>query len=315
LENLSFRTAIKLNPEKNKIDYQSKIILFGSCFSESIGTKFRYFKFNELTNPYGILFNPIAIENAVRECVLQKEYNQQDLFFHNEQWHSYKHHSDFSNADATVVLKKINNRIQETHEQLKNATHLILTLGTAMAYEHLKSKQIVANCHKVPQKKFQKKMLTIEEIVESLQNIKKKIHVINPSITLVLTVSPVRHLKDGMLENSLSKAHLLSAIHQVTDLQTSYFPSNEIILDDLRDYRFYEKDMLHPNEVAIDYIWNIFKNTWISSKTEILQKEIEHIQKGLLHKPFNPSSDAHQLFKEKIAIKIKILKDSYHISF
>tara|TARA_B100000809_G_scaffold193813_1_gene192853 strand:- start:4088 stop:5035 length:948 start_codon:yes stop_codon:yes gene_type:complete len=315
LENLSFRTPIKTNTEKNTIDYSSKIILFGSCFSENIGNKFRYFKFDALTNPYGILFNPIAIENAIRECVAQKEYSKEDLFFYNEQWHSYKHHSDFSNPDYTLVLKNINNRIQETHQQLKSATHLILTLGTAWVYEHLKNKQVVANCHKVPQNEFQKKILTMEEVTGSLQRIKKQIQAINPTTTIVLTVSPVRHLKDGMIENSLSKAHLLSGIHQVTDKETSYFPSHEILLDDLRDYRFYEKDMVHPNEVAIDYIWNVFKNTWISKKTEILQKKIDSIQKALLHKPFNPASEAHKLFKEKLVKKIKSLNESFSISF
>lgn len=315
MENLSFRTVLKPKPEKNTIDYSSKIVLIGSCFSENIGNKFRYFKFDELTNPYGILFNPIAIETAIKECVVQKKYTKDNLFYHNEQWHSYHHHSDFSGSNASTVLENINTNIQKTHQALQKATHILITLGTTWIYKHIESNKTVANCHKVPQKEFQKKLLSVEEILQSLQNIKKHIQTINPASTIIVTVSPVRHLKDGMLENSLSKAHLLTAIHQVTDLQTYYFPSNEIVLDDLRDYRFYEKDMVHPNEIAIDYIWNIFKNTWISNKTENLQKEIDVVQKGLLHKPFNPNSAAHKSFKEKLTHKIKKLKDSDQINF
>ena len=315
MENSSFRTRIKTNIATNKIDYASKIILFGSCFSENIGEKFRYFKFDARTNPYGILFNPIAIETAINECVAKKTYTKEDLFFHNEQWHSYAHHSDFSATEPEIVLKKINDSIQETHQQLKSATHIILTFGTAWVYEYLESKMTVANCHKVPQKEFKKKLLTIEEITQALQNIKKQVLDIHPEITIILTSSPVRHIKDGIVENALSKAHLLAAIHSATDAQTSYFPSYEIVLDDLRDYRFYEKDMVHPNETAIDYIWSIFKRTWMASKTEKLQKEIDTIQKGLLHKPFNSSSKAHKLFKEQLALKIKTLEEDNHIIF
>ena len=315
MENLSFRTPIKIKPEENKIDFKSKIILFGSCFSENIGNKFRYFKFDEITNPYGVLFNPVAIENAINDCIHCKTYTKKDLFFQNEQWHSYNHHSDFSSMDVNHILSKINGNIQEIHQQLQNTTHLIITLGTAWVYQHIKTDKIVANCHKVPQKEFHKKLLSVNDIRKKLTSIKNNIFSLNPSINIIFTVSPVRHLKDGMVENSISKAHLLTAIHDTLDKNTNYFPSYEIVLDDLRDYRFYEKDMVHPNETAIEYIWNIFKNTWITGKTEKILKEIDVIQKGLLHRPFNPNSDAHKKFKANLLIKIKNLKDSSDIIF
>lgn len=315
MENKSFRTVIKTTSEKNKIDYASNIVLFGSCFSENIGNKLRYFKFHELTNPYGILFNPIAIETAINECVNNKRYTKDDLFFHHEQWHSFQHHSDFSDTNSEIVLENINTQIAHTHKELKKATHLIITLGTAWIYEHLEKNKIVANCHKVPQKKFLKKLTPIDGIKESLENIKMNLQRINPLITVIFTISPVRHLKDGMIENSLSKAHLLSAVHQVSDSKTFYFPSNEIMLDDLRDYRFYKSDMVHPNETAIDYIWKVFKETWISNQTEKLQKEIVIIQKGLSHKPFNTNSLAHKSFEDNLRLKIKNLKEKYNIIF
>jgi len=315
LSEQNFRTLLKIKGQKNKIDYKSNIVLFGSCFSENIGDKFSYFRFNQLTNPYGILFNPKSIEIAISECVQKKQYTEENLFFFNEQWHSYQHHSDFSNSSLYAILNNINATILVTYEKIKQASHIIITLGTSWVYQTKEKETIVANCHKVPQKQFSKKLLSVPEISKSLDALKKQILKINPSVIIIFTVSPVRHLKDGMIENTLSKAHLLTAIHQETnDLNSFYFPSYEIVLDDLRDYRFYEKDMLHPNETAIDYIWEVFKKTWVHTTTDSLQKEIDIIQKGLKHRPFNPKSISHEKFRNQLQSKIENLKKTHNIN-
>jgi lysophospholipase L1-like esterase len=304
--NSTFRTQYKTKTEKNQIDYSSEILLFGSCFSENIGKKFDYYKFNSTTNPYGILFTPAAIEKAVLECIENKVYKEKDLVFYNELWHSFNHHSDFSGLDKQAVLSKINSSIQKSHEQIKSANYIIITLGTAWVYEAIETKNIVANCHKIPQKKFNKKLLAVDTITKKLENLRNQIKIKNPNAIFIFTVSPVRHLKDGMVENSQSKSHLLTAIHKTIDPQTFYFPSYEIMMDDLRDYRFYKEDMVHPSTIAIDYIWTIFKATWISNKADATLKEIEAIQKGLAHKSFNPDSEQHKKFL--MNLKNRIIK-------
>jgi hypothetical protein len=312
----TFRTVLKTNPQKKQISYESHIALLGSCFSENIGDKFAYFKFDTLTNPYGILFHPLAIEKALTEITEQKEYLQKDLFFHNEQWHSFQHHSDFSAPTAAEVLTKINREIEISKQFFKDASHVLITLGTAWCYEHFQSQTAVGNCHKIPQKAFSKKLLRVSEIVSSLQNIQKKIHQNNPSAILIFTLSPVRHLKDGMVENSLSKAHLLAGIQQVTDQKTSfYFPSYEIVMDDLRDYRFFDKDLVHPNETAVDYIWKQFQETWIHPNTVGVQKQVAAVQKALRHKALDQGSEAHKKFLKELDVKKELLKKKYHIDF
>lgn len=315
MEKTTFRTQFNTNPEKNQIDYSSEIVLFGSCFSENIGNKLDYFKFNSTTNPYGILFNPIAIENSIAECVTNRRYTKEDLIFHNELWHSFNHHSDFSDMDYNVVLNNINTSIKKTHEQLKTASHILITLGTAWVYHYLESQLPVANCHKIPQKKFTKKILTVEDIEHSISIIKKAVLKLNPDAIFIFTVSPVRHLKDGMVENTLSKSHLLTAIHKSLDNKTNYFPAYEIMMDDLRDYRFYSDDMLHPSKIAINYIWDIFCSSWLSKNIDHIKKEVSIVQKGLSHRPFNPDSKNHKEFANQLKDKITKLSKNHNIIF
>ena len=315
---MNFRTQIPSRIKSNHpIDHTSKILLFGSCFSENIGEKFNYFKFQNTINSFGILFHPIAIEKLILNAINQKEYTEDDVFFNNERWHCYDAHSELSNPSKEDLLLNLNAAIESTHQGIKHSSHIIITLGTAWVYRHIESNQIVANCHKVPQKKFLKELLSINEITASLENIVALVKSINPTIQFIFTVSPVRHLKDGFTENSLSKAHLLTAIHQVVEPRnlTHYYGSYEIMMDDLRDYRFYESDMIHPNETAIKYIWEHFKNTWISKISFELMGEIEAIQKGLAHRPFNESSEQHQQFLKKLQLKINTLNTKHNITF
>lgn len=314
---MNFRTNIQLKQERNQIDYESQLLLIGSCFSENISKKLSYFKFKTHSNPFGILFNPIAIENLISNAINLKSYSEKDIFQLNERWHSFDAHSDLSGINKNELLQNLNSTIENTHAQLKNSTQLIITLGTSWVYRFIENDTIVGNCHKVPQKKFLRELLSVEEVKASLENISALVKEINPKITIIFTVSPVRHLKDGFVENSQSKAHLLTAIHQIKDDRNNllYFPSYEIMLDDLRDYRFYGIDMVHPNETAINYIWNQFQQVWIDENSGPIMKEVDSIQKGLLHRAFNSNSEQHKLFLETLQRRITTLKKTQNIQF
>ncbi len=313
---MNFRTEIQLNKERNQIDYNANMLLIGSCFSENISKKLHYFKFNTYSNPVGILFNPIVIENLITNAINQKEYTENEIFQLNEQWHCFDTHSELSSANKNDLLNNLNTAIQTTQQQLNKATHILITLGTAWVYRFIETDSIVGNCHKVPQRKFLKELLSVDEIMGSLENMTALIKDVNPKTNIIFTVSPVRHLKDGFVENSQSKAHLLSAIHQLTDQrkQLYYFPSYEIMMDDLRDYRFYNSDMIHPNETAVNYIWEQFINVWIHENSVSIMKEVDAVQKGLAHKPFNPNSEQYKLFLAGLQKKIRSLQKEFNIS-
>lgn len=313
---MKLRTEIELTKHGNTINYDSAVVLFGSCFADNIAAKLEHYKFPNLVNPYGILFHPIAIENALAEIHQQKIYTEKDLYFHNDLWQSFNHHSKFSAESTSEILNTINAGIANAHQFLKKSTHCIITIGTAWVYEFSDQQQLVANCHKIDQKKFQKRLLSLDEIAQSLLQILRLINLLNPSTHVIFTVSPVRHLSNGMVENSQSKALLLTAIHQIINQKnTHYFPSFEMMMDDLRDYRFYKNDLIHPNDLAVDYIWELFKNSWIDEKSYPLMNEIEAIQKALQHRPFNENSPKHQLFLKNIQLKIDRLSKNHQIHF
>ena len=314
---MNLQTQIPLkNQSENLIDYNSNVLLLGSCFSDNIGRKLDYFKFKNLQNPYGILFQPKAIETLIKDAIEKKIYTEKDIFNHNEQWHCFDVHSKLSNPSKDNLLNDLNAQIKLTNQQIKKSTHIIITLGTAWVYRFKETNKLVANCHKIPQKQFNKELLSVETISNSLQNILRLIRSVNYKATVIFTVSPVRHLKDGFVENTQSKSHLISAIHKVIITQSFYFPSYEIMMDELRDYRFYGEDMIHPNETAINYIWEKFKQVWLNKKTSKIMDEVDVVQKCLQHKPFNPNSEAHQKFLQKLEEKKEFLKKSYsHITF
>lgn len=312
-------THIPLEKGKhNLINYDSNIALIGSCFSENIGNKLSYYKFKTLQNPFGILFHPKAIENLILHSINEKEYTENDIFFHNERWHSFEAHSSLSAENKEQLLGNLNNNTKETLAYLNSASHVIITLGTAWIYREISTDNIVANCHKVPQKKFLKEILSVDQITESLEAIAALIKSINPKISIIYTVSPVRHIKDGFIENQQSKAHLFSALHSIIEPRKNifYFPSYEIMMDELRDYRFYAEDMIHPNQTAIDYIWEKFTTVWFQENSLSIMKEVDTIQKGINHKPFNPTSEAHQQFLKKLQQKKETLNKAFpHIIF
>lgn len=314
---MKLRTEIKLLKEKHQFDYQSNIVLLGSCFSENISKKLTYFKFQTFSNPFGILYNPKTIETLILNALEEKEYTSNDVFEHNERWHCFDAHSDVSSSNKETLLYNLNTAVQQTNQQLKKASHIVVTLGTSWVYKLASSNTIVGNCHKIPQKKFLRELLSIEQIVMSLETICKSIRQINPTVHILFTVSPIRHLKDGFVENSQSKSHLISAIHQVvnTGNQRFYFPAYEIMMDDLRDYRFYKSDLIHPNKMAVDYIWEQFLSVWLKNSSTPIMKEVGAIQKGLLHKPFSPDSNQHQLFLAKLQERIHTLEKVVAIRF
>ncbi len=304
-------TKIPLSKQSNNlIDYNSKLLLIGSCFVENMGKKLDYFKFQNTCNPFGILFHPKAIEALITNAINEKEYSKKDIFFHDEHWHCFNAHSKLSNPSKETLLEELNKQTRSTTHQLSTATHIIITLGTSWVYRFIEDDSIVANCHKLPQKKFLKELLSIDEVVNSLQAINVLLKQVNPKVSIIFTVSPIRHIKDGFVENNLSKSHLISGIHQVINERenTYYFPSYEIMMDELRNYRFYADDMIHPSEMAINYIWEKFQQVWISQGTIAIMNEVDSIQKGLLHKPFNPSSKSHQQFLQDLEEKKSMLQ-------
>ena len=311
---MNFQTSIPLKKQtSNQIDYDANILLLGSCFSENIGNKLNYFKFQHLQNPFGILFHPKAIEQFITDIINGKKFTKEDLIYQNERYHSFNAHSSLSEIDENAILNNLNSKISTTQKFLETTSHLIITLGTAWVYRFIETDKIVTNCHKVPQKKFLKELLDITEITNSLETIVSLMNSINPNITILFTVSPVRHLKDGFMQNTQSKSHLISAIHEVVNVRKNvhYFPSYEIMMDELRDYRFYAEDMIHPNKTAIQYIWEKFTDTWFVENTKQTMKNVDIIQKGLSHKPFNEHSNEHQLFLEKLAKRKELLLQQF----
>ena len=308
------QTIVPINNASNPIGYDSKILLLGSCFVENIGNKLEYYKFQATQNPFGILFHPIALETLIHRALAKKQYSATEIFEREGIYYCFDAHSDLRAGSEEELLEKLNSALVQMEEEIKRASHIVITLGTAWVYEHLATNAIVANCHKVPQSEFSKKLLSAEQIQSSLESMTAKIREVNPEVQFLFTVSPVRHLKDGFMENQRSKANLITAIHSILSSQApsrnlSYFPAYEIMMDELRDYRFYAKDMVHPNALAVDYIWEKFKLSWIDSGSYELMDEVDKIQKALLHRPFNPASEANAKFQQSLKTKIAYLQE------
>ncbi|MBC9796658.1 GSCFA domain-containing protein [Sinomicrobium weinanense] len=304
---MKLQTQIPVSPGKNRISYDSRLLLLGSCFVENMGSKLDYFKFPCLQNPFGILFHPGALENFTARVTARQKYTEEVVFEHNGRWHCFDAHSVMSGNSREAVLSRLNKALDHTADYLKNATHIVITLGTAWGYRLKDSGLLVANCHKVPQRQFVRELAPIEAIEKSIEGAIKHIGSVNPGVQFVFTVSPVRHVKDGFVENQRSKAHLITALHNVLKKE-AYFPSYEIMMDELRDYRFYAEDMIHPNQTAIDYIWEKFTLAWISPEAVPVMEEVDAIQKGLAHKPFAPSSEQHQKFLKSLQERISRLQ-------
>ena len=303
---MKLTTPIKLSRQNPPINYSSKVLLLGSCFAQNMGAKLEYYKFQQCTNPFGILFHPVAIEKLIARAVNQNWFTSKDIFLQNEQWHCFLAHSKLSNTSEEDLISALNSALEKLRFSLLEASHVVFTFGTAWVYKHLEKDTIVANCHKVPQKEFVKQLLSPDDVSDVLLGIETKLRTINPTCSIINTVSPVRHIKDGLIENSRSKAHLIAGVQEIVspDKFNYYFPSYEMMMDELRDYRYYKEDLIHPNQTAIAIIWNAFTGSWICPETAALQKKIATIQSGMLHTPFNENSKAHIHFKKDLEVQI-----------
>ncbi|MEO6229839.1 MAG: GSCFA domain-containing protein [Ferruginibacter sp.] len=309
---MNFHLEFSPRPFSTTINHQQSLLLIGSCFTENIGSKLKQFKFSVLENPNGILFNPISISTSINSYISNKQYVADDLFYANECWNSWEHHSRFSHPDQASCLQVINASQQQAHDFIKTTDWLMITIGSAFVYE-LKNEAVVANCHKVPTDKFNKKLLTVDEVYNVLRKTLDKLVAFNPSIKIIFTISPVRHIRDGFVENNRSKSALIQAVHQLTNAEKNilYFPAYELVIDDLRDYRFYAEDMVHPNYAATNYVWEKFVATCIDEPTQKLMKEINVINAAKSHKPFNPTSAQHKKFLQTNLQKVIELNKLY----
>ncbi len=308
--NIEFRTVVGLPKSLPAITYEGRVLMLGSCFAENIGALLTARKFRLDMNPFGILYNPMSVSEALKTIASGYNYTETDLFFYKENWHSPMHHGSFSASTQEAALHNINTRIISAHQTYPELDWLMLTWGTAYVYEQKKTGKIVGNCHKLPEDQFIRRRLTVEEIVTEYTSLLTGMIMRNDRLKILLTVSPIRHVRDGMPDNQLSKATLLLAIEHLKLLfpdKVFYFPSYEIVIDELRDYRFYADDMLHPSTLAIRYLWERFSETFFSSQTKQLMAEVEEIERDLAHKPFHPESEAYQRFLEQIVLKIERL--------
>ena len=302
---MKFTTPINIKPKKT-IDHNSKIIMLGSCFAENIGKKLIESGFNVVMNPMGILYNPISIHNTLERIIEGRNFTENELFYHNGLWTSFMHHGSFSHSDKNEALRIINKRLHEAHEQLKNATHLIITFGSAEVYEH--NNQIVSNCHKLPSNQFTHRLLSINEITTPYYSLFSTPYSLLP----IFTISPVRYLGEGAHHGQINKATLLLAANQICKKTgADYFPSYEIMMDELRDYRYYATDMIHPSEIAIDYIFERFTETYFTEEAIRTTEEIQKIKKSLAHRPLHPDSEEYQNFKKKLSQQIAAIAQKY----
>ncbi|MDH6354758.1 hypothetical protein M2132_001089 [Dysgonomonas sp. PH5-45] len=303
---MNFRTEIEISKSPVTISHQTSVLLLGSCFVESIGNRLLANKFDVCVNPFGIQYNPLSIYNTLELALSGKIFDDKDIFLSQGLYHSFTHHGDFSHKDKSECLDKINDSCKILNEKLKTADVMFITFGTSYAYTEKKSGGVVANCHKLPANMFTRKRLSVYDIVDSWTKLIVLLRNINPQIQIIFTVSPIRHWRDGMHDNQLSKATLLLAVDSLREQikNVYYFPSYELLLDDLRDYRFYAEDMVHPNDMAVQYIWEKFRDAYFGPDTKQVVDEWQKILKAVNHRPFNEDTCEHQQFLRQTLLRI-----------
>ncbi|MDO4225102.1 MAG: GSCFA domain-containing protein [Bergeyella zoohelcum] len=302
-----FRTEINIPISDKKIEVNDKIFTIGSCFATEMSQRFSEGQLQTMSNPFGTIFNPFSINKNLLNIVEQKRYDEGDLVRSNGQYISLDHHTNFDDEDMNAVLRNINQSVAKSYSFLRETSWVLVTYGTSFIYEFLVTGQVVANCHKIPNKHFQKRLLTQQEIYQSVkETISLLKRLCRTDVRILFTVSPVRHTKDGMVENQLSKSKLITAIHEAIseEKQCQYLPIYEIMMDDLRDYRFYNEDMIHPNNQAIKYIFEKFGNAYFSAETQDFMQENFKIHQALLHRPKDETSEKYQDFLQKINERI-----------
>jgi hypothetical protein len=314
--------SLHLDPPGRTIRYGNGILLVGSCFTEHLGNKLQELKFKVLQNPNGILFDPLSVADSLNSYIERRTYSEKDLFEWNELWQSWRHHSEFSQVSARSCLERINASQNSAHEFLKTADWLIITLGSSFSYRltgeaisssGIGTEQGVANCHRAPAKWFRKHLMTAEETTACLDNTIYRLFQFNPQIRIILTVSPVRHIRDGVVENNRSKARLIEAVHTLVDKfdHLHYFPAYEMVIDVLRDYRYYDIDLVHPNYQATGYVWEQFSRTYLDEESRLVAEEVKKLVIARKHKAFHPETNAHKEFLNSSLIKVEQLQSRY----
>ena len=301
---MNLQTKITVAAPDFLIDYNSRLMMLGSCFAENMGSKFSYYKFDVDVNPCGIIYNPLSVANVLRLIVEGKQFEKSDLRQVGGKWVSLYHHGAFSSTDPDECLRRINDRLTKATGELRTLDLLVITWGTAWVYRYTRENIVVSNCHKIPSQEFERSRLSVEDIVKEYLVLIGRLREINPGLRILFTGSPIRHWKDGAHGNQLSKATLLLAIDRLREeLQhVYYFPAYEIVLDELRDYRFYADDMLHMSGFTVDYIWERFLYSFISPEVLGLMNQIGRVNKGVAHRPFDPQSEEyHRLVKKMLA--------------
>ncbi|MCK9310776.1 MAG: GSCFA domain-containing protein [Bacteroidales bacterium] len=302
---MEFRTAIPLQISDFHLAHTDKMMILGSCFAENIGLMLKESGFQVSLNPFGVLYNPASVGTALHRLLQNQPFRKEELVEHDCFYHSFSHHSSFSGTDPKSTLEKINTAFNQAVVDLKDATCLIITFGTSWVYTLPSTDQIVANCHKMPEEYFLRRRLTVNEIEYFYIELLEMLLQAKPDLKVLFTVSPIRHMKDGVHENTLSKSTLHLAIEGLCESfdHVFYFPSYELLMDDLRDYRFYAEDMVHPSAIAQRYIWNYFSDTCFTKSTKEIVRQVQQIRKAMEHKPFHPEDEAYKRFaKKNIAI-------------
>lgn len=315
---MKFHFDFPIKKMVSPISHHHRILMMGSCFTENIGQYLKNHSFHILENPNGILFNPVSVADAIHSYIHREYIREEDLFQLNETWHSWKFHSRYSGISKEDALAKMNHSIDEAHRFLKTASCIIVTLGSAWVYELTdlaagNAGAIVANNHKAPASWFRRRLLSAGEVNSLMVSLITALKNFNPVLQIIFTISPVRHLREGVIDNNRSKAVLIQSVHDLTNTfeQIYYFPSYELVMDDLRDYRFYAEDLVHPNYQATQYVWDKFVDACIDDNSAQLFKMIREIKLAYQHKPFNPSTKQHQQFLHKYEILTSRLLEQY----
>lgn len=306
---MKFRTEVDIQPSHKKIEIEDKIFSIGSCFASEMSDLFQKGQIQTVNNPFGTIFNPFSINNSVKRLHDSEFYHEDELITYHDEFISLDHHTSFDTRFIHQTLDRINSKIEEGNHFLQDSNWVIITYGTSFIYEFEPKKKLVANCHKIPQKFFEKRLLTNQELTDSIYDtIINLTDICKDDVQILFTVSPVRHTKDGMIENQLSKSKLITSIHEVISQfeNCHYLPIYEILMDDLRDYRFYKDDLIHPNSQAVNYIFEKFGEAYFSDETKDFIKENFKINKSLEHRTDDEKDPKFIEFKEKLSQRIEV---------
>jgi hypothetical protein len=311
---IKLTTQVEIDKDIPELNHKQRMLLMGSCFAGNIGERMKAGGLRVDVNPFGVLYNPLSIAEAMRQLIDGKCYALSDLINVRGLWHSSMHHGSFSSSQSEEVLNNINGRLGNAHALVNGGMErLIITFGSAYVYTDKLSGMVVSNCHKRPESDFLRRRVSVREIVDAYIPLIDELLKLNPSLNIIFTVSPIRHIRDGLANNQLSKSTLLLAVDELCCRykECFYFPSYEIMMDELRDYRFYADDLVHPSEMAVEYIWERFSAQLFSADTRRLITECAALNRSIQHRPLHPDSEEYKRFLGQIVLKIKLLKEKY----